>query len=148
MLHILPKSDGYRSQATHVAMQPSDIHKYQHADVSEEDALAAALEASHTEVHGPPQPADATSFNSSSHSSISMVAGTSSTISASRELPVSRRPKISTQLGGAWLEVLNADAADEVEKVKLASAEAESAAEAKKNVDVMWYDQVSRPHLA
>jgi hypothetical protein len=53
------------------------------------------------------------------------------------------RPKISSQLGGAWLAVIDADTADEVEKDKLLLAKAEAASEAKKSVDVMWYDKVS-----
>lgn len=39
--------------------------------------------------------------------------------------------------------VIDADAADEVEKEKLLLAKAEAASEAKKSVDVMWYDRVS-----
>jgi hypothetical protein len=52
-------------------------------------------------------------------------------------------PKISSQLGGTWLAVIDADTADEVEKDKLLLAKAEAASEAKKSVDVMWYDKVS-----
>jgi hypothetical protein len=38
--------------------------------------------------------------------------------------------------------VFDADAADKVEKEKLAIDKAEAASEARKSVDVIWYDQV------
>jgi hypothetical protein len=44
-------------------------------------------------------------------------------------------PKITSQLGGAWLEVLNADDADRVEKERMALAKAEAALDAKKSVE-------------
>jgi hypothetical protein len=40
------------------------------------------------------------------------------------------------------LEVLDGDVQDELQKEKLQLAKAEAAAEAKKSVDVLWYDQV------
>jgi hypothetical protein len=46
-------------------------------------------------------------------------------------------PKITSQLGGAWLEIVNADDADRVEKEKMVLAKADAASEAKKSVDIV-----------
>jgi hypothetical protein len=45
-------------------------------------------------------------------------------------------------LGGAWLEVLDRDAADELHKEMVRLAKMEAASDAKKSVDVLWYDKV------
>lgn len=50
-------------------------------------------------------------------------------------------------MGGAWIVQLDADAIDELEKQNALVAKAEAAAEAKKAVDVMWYDRVSVSRL-
>jgi hypothetical protein len=84
------------------------------------------------------------SYSSSSQIMLPVAPGSSSAPSTSQSPVVSRRPKISSQLGGAWLAVLDADAADKVEKEKLAIDKAEAASEARKSVDVIWYDQVRR----
>ena len=55
------------------------------------------------------------------------------------------QPTVTSQLGGAWLTVLDADDEDKVEKEKMAIAKAEAAAEGKKSVDVVWYDKVCPP---
>ena len=110
--------------------------------MSEEDVLTTALEAS---CHHTAQRLDATSYSSSLRTMTAITVGSSSAPTVSHNPAVSRRPKISTQLGGAWLAVLDADDANKVEKEKMVLAKAVAAAEAKKNVDILWYDQ---GHLA
>jgi hypothetical protein len=105
----------------------SNIGEYQDAGITEEDALNAALEASRSETPGDSSSAPADPL-------------------CNAPLP-SRRPKISSQLGGAWLKVIDADAADELQKETVRLAKAEAALEAKKTVDVMWYDQVGFAYL-
>jgi Ulp1 family protease len=81
-----------------------------------------------------------TSSVATSYASSSRVTVLSAAESSVRHSPA--QPKISSQLGGAWLEVLDGDVQDELQKEKLQLAKAEAAAEAKKSVDVLWYDQV------
>jgi hypothetical protein len=100
---------------------------YQDAGITEEDALSAALEASQSETQG------ASSSLPADHL-------------CNSPLPL-HCPKISSQLGGAWLKVIDADAADELRKETVQLAKAEAALEAKKTVDVMWYDQIGLAYL-
>ena len=76
-----------------------------------------------------------------------VASSSSSTGHSSNAPPPSRRPKISSQLGGAWLKVIDADAADELQKENARLAKAQAALDAKKTVDVMWYDQVGFAYL-
>jgi hypothetical protein len=114
------------------ASQPPVINEYQNIAISEEDALMAGLEASRLHT--------STSSVATSYASSSRVTVLSAAESSVRHSPA--QPKISSQLGGAWLEVLDGDVQDELQKEKLQLAKAEAAAEAKKSVDVLWYDQV------
>jgi len=115
------------------------VSEYQDVNLSEEDALMVGLEASQLDAENTLPPSGSTSYSSSSRVSVSTTAGSSTSHSS----PIlSRRPKISSQLGGAWLELLDRDARDEVQKENLRLAKAEAAAEAKKSVDLLWYDQV------
>ena len=121
------------------ANQPLAVSEYQNVTTSEEDALMAAIEALRLDAENTLPPSGSTSYSSSSRIPASTMAG-SSTSDPSPTL--SRRPKISSQLGGAWLELLDRDAQDEVQKENLRLAKAEAAAEVKKSVDLLWYDQV------
>jgi hypothetical protein len=115
------------------------VSEYQNVTTSEEDALMAAIEASRLDAENTLPPSGSTSYSSSSRIPASTMAGSSTSNSS----PIlSHRPKISSQLGGAWLELLDCDAQDEVQKENFRLAKAEAAAEAKKNVDLLWYDQV------
>jgi hypothetical protein len=116
----------------------SSLGQYQPSSISEEDALTTALEAS----LGDTAQTFNTTYNSSSRLTTSVTAGSSSGSSVPNSPTVSRQPRISTQLGGTWLTVLDADDADKVENERMALAKAEAASEAKKSVDVLWYDQV------
>jgi hypothetical protein len=110
------------------------LDQFQLSNMSEEDAFAAALESSKLDVLASSE----STSNSTSHNMVPVTAGSSSSSSQA----VSCRPRIMSQLGGAWLAALKADDEDKVEKEKTAIAKAEAAAEAKKSVDVVWYDQV------
>lgn len=122
------------------AVQPvSDTGQYQDAAVSEEDALTTALQASRLELPDASRMSEPTSYNSASRVLIPTVAGGSSSVPHPTATP---RPRISSQLGGAWLEVLDRDAADELHKEMVRLAKMEAASDAKKSVDVLWYDKV------
>jgi hypothetical protein len=115
------------------------ISEYQDVNLSEEDALMVGLEALQLDAENTLPPSGSTSYSSSSCVSVLTMAGSSTSHSS----PIlSRCPKISSQLEGAWLELLDHDARDEVQKENLRLAKAEAAAEAKKSVDLLWYDQV------
>lgn len=137
---FLPTS--HHSQSAPVTQQASRVDQYQDTTISEEEALLAAIQASRTQDLSTPTLSAPQMFSSSSGTSVPTAASSSSTASTSREPAAPRRPKISSQLGGTWLEILDGDAADELEKEKQSLAKAEAASEAKKSVDVMWYDQV------
>jgi hypothetical protein len=119
------------------ARQPSTpTALYQDTGLSEEDALAAAIEVSHQESISNAS-SEGLKYNSSARVFAPTMAGNSMAPSGPS------RPKITSQLGGAWLEVVNADDADRVEKEKMVLAKADAASEAKKSVDVVWYDEAS-----
>lgn len=151
--HKLPPSQSFLpisrdSQSAPVTQQVSRVDQYQDTTISEEEALLAAIQASRAEGQSTPTLSASQAFSSSSGASVPTAASSSSAASTSREPAAPRRPKISTQLGGAWLEIIDGDAADELEKEKRSLAKAEAASEAKKSVDVMWYDQVRSSYLS
>jgi hypothetical protein len=109
--------------------------QYQDAILSDEDALAAALKIS-CQLHP--------SSSSVPSSSVCVTApattgATSSTASTSQIPVISSKPRCTSQLGGAWITQLDADAIDELEKQNTLVAKVEAATEAKKAVDIMWY---------
>jgi surface antigen len=119
------------------------LDQFQSFSISEDDVIAAALDASKLNALQSSRP---TSYSSSSRNTVPVTAGSSASTSQPQSQSVVRRPTVTSQLGGAWLTVLNADDEDKVEKEKMAIAKAEAAAEAKKSVDVVWYDKVRPPH--
>jgi hypothetical protein len=140
-----PSSDTSRpSQSNPLASPPSSLGQYQPFSILKEDVLTTALEAS---SHNTTQRPNATSYSSSSHTMTTITVGSSSAPTISRNPAVLHHPKISTQLEGAWLAVLDANDVDKVEKEKVVLVKAEVAAEAKKNVDILWYDQGHLAHI-
>lgn len=121
----------------------SHISYYQDIEICEEDALASALEISRLESRNAPSSSGSQSYASLMFVAVPTAAGASTPTSVSHTPVKPTRPKIGSQLGSAWLAVIDADAADEVEKDRLLLAKAEATSEAKKSVDVMWYDKVS-----
>jgi hypothetical protein len=141
----MPVSQPRPSAASSIAAtRPSGAgaNQYQDAVLSDEDALAAALEISR-QLH----PSSSSDPSSSVHVAAPATVGASSTASTSQTPVVSSKPRCTSQLGGAWIVQLDADAIDELEKQNALVAKAEAAAEAKKAVDVMWYDRVSVSRL-
>jgi hypothetical protein len=130
-------------ESTFSTSPSSGVGQFQSSQLLDNDVITAALEASMLDI---PTSSGSMSYSSSSQTTLPVAPGSSSAPSTSPI--VSRRPKISSQLGGAWLAVLDADAADKVEKEKLAIDKAEAASEARKSVDVIWYDQVRRVYTA
>jgi hypothetical protein len=128
-------------QSDLAASLSSSLGQYQPSSISEEEALTTALKASLSDT----AQTSNTTYNSSSCLTTSVTAGSSSKPSIPNSPAVLCRPKISTQLGGTWLAVLDADDVNKVENERMALAKAEAASEAKKCVDVLWYDQVRSP---
>ena len=142
---ILPTRASITSIPLQSGLPPSissSLGQFQSSSISEEDAFAAALDASKRDTL---QSSGPMSYSSSSCNTVPVIAGGSSSAPQLQSQSVLRRPKVTSQLGGAWLTILNADDEDKVEKEKMALAKAEAAAEAKKSVDVVWYDQVCPP---